>query len=181
MHPYIAVPVTAALVWRAYSRDSLTPAGIVVAALTAVVHAIHPWSVFFALLVVFFLAGTAVTKVYRLITRNPGSQLSNPVAGKAPCQGPTHAFVGWILRRRRSTDACSGSRQLARGFVAYPITLSPAARKRQERPYEPRLLALCFGFSSRRHSEVRCHSWCWLLMPSIYRWLILLTTVIMPQ
>lgn len=156
MHPYIAVPVTAALVWRAYSRDSLTPAGIVVAALTASVHAIHPWSVFFALLVVFFLAGTAVTKVYRL-TRKSGIQRSDPVAGEAPCQGPTHAFFSWILRRRRSTDACPGSRQLARGFTAYPITLSPAARKRQERPYEPRLLAVCFGFPSRRHREVRCH------------------------
>lgn len=66
MHPYVAVPATAALVWRAYSRKSLTPAGIVVASLTAIVHAIHPWSVFFALLVVFFLAGTAVTKVSRL-------------------------------------------------------------------------------------------------------------------
>ncbi|KAL8807290.1 MAG: hypothetical protein Q9182_000795 [Xanthomendoza sp. 2 TL-2023] len=63
MHPYLAVPATVALVWRAYSRNSLTPAGLVVAALTAIVHAIHPWSVFFALLVVFFLAGTAVTKV----------------------------------------------------------------------------------------------------------------------
>ncbi|KAL8690010.1 MAG: hypothetical protein Q9218_004443 [Villophora microphyllina] len=63
MHPYIAVPATLALFWRAYSRDSLTPAGLVVAALTAVVHAIHPWSIFFALLVVFFLTGTAVTKV----------------------------------------------------------------------------------------------------------------------
>lgn len=63
MHPYVAVPATAALVWRAYSRDSLTPAGLVVATLTASVHAVHPWSVFFALLVVFFLCGTAVTKV----------------------------------------------------------------------------------------------------------------------
>ncbi|KAL8678871.1 MAG: hypothetical protein Q9186_004806 [Xanthomendoza sp. 1 TL-2023] len=63
MHPYVAVPATVALVWRAYSHNSLTPAGLVVAALTAFVHAIHPWSVFFALLVVFFLAGTAVTKV----------------------------------------------------------------------------------------------------------------------
>ena len=63
MHPYIAVLATSALVWRAYSRESLTPAGLVVAALTAVVHAIHPWSVFFSLLVVFFLSGTAVTKV----------------------------------------------------------------------------------------------------------------------
>ena len=63
MHPYIAVPATLALVYRAYSRKSLTPLGIVVAGLTAVVHAIHPWSLPFALLVVFFLAGTAVTKV----------------------------------------------------------------------------------------------------------------------
>ena len=63
MRPLIAVPATAALVYRAYSRKSLTPLGIAIATLTAVVHAIHPWSIFFALLVVFFLAGTAVTKV----------------------------------------------------------------------------------------------------------------------
>lgn len=63
MKPYIAVPATAALVYRAYSRKSLTPFGILAAFVTAVIHAIHPWSVFFALLVVFFLAGTAVTKV----------------------------------------------------------------------------------------------------------------------
>ena len=64
MHPYIAIPATLALVYRAWSRSSLTPAGIVVAAVTAIVHAIHPWSIFFALLVVFFLSGTAVTTVY---------------------------------------------------------------------------------------------------------------------
>lgn len=63
MHPYIAVPAVALLVLRAWSNNSLTPAGIGAATLTAVVHAIHPWSVFFALLVVFFLGGTAVTKV----------------------------------------------------------------------------------------------------------------------
>jgi uncharacterized membrane protein len=66
MKPWIAVPATLALVYRAWSRNSLTPFGIVVAALTAVAHAVHPWSVFFALLVVFFLAGTTVTKVFRL-------------------------------------------------------------------------------------------------------------------
>ncbi len=71
MHPYIAVPAIVALVWRAYSRNSLTPAGLVVATMTAVVHAIHPWNVFFAMLVVFFLAGTAVTKVNSMM---PGSQ-----------------------------------------------------------------------------------------------------------
>jgi uncharacterized membrane protein len=63
MKPWIAVPAILALVYRAWSKNSLTPLGIVVAVLTAIAHAIHPWSVFFALLVVFFLAGTAVTKV----------------------------------------------------------------------------------------------------------------------
>lgn len=63
MHPYIAIPATVALVLRTYLKKSLTPGGIVAAALTAVVHALHPWSVFYALLVVFFLGGTAVTKV----------------------------------------------------------------------------------------------------------------------
>ncbi|KAH7095658.1 integral membrane protein DUF92-domain-containing protein [Paraphoma chrysanthemicola] len=63
MKPYLAVPAIAALVYRAWSRKSLTPVGILAAFATAVVHAIHPWSVFFALLAVFFLAGTAVTKV----------------------------------------------------------------------------------------------------------------------
>lgn len=63
MHPYIAVPATVALVYRAYSHKSLTPPGIIVAAVTAVIHAIHPWSAVFALLVVFFIGGTSVTKV----------------------------------------------------------------------------------------------------------------------
>ena len=67
MHPLIATPATLALVYRAYSRNSLTPLGILVAALTAIIHAIHPWSIFFTLLVVFFLAGTYVTKVIRLL------------------------------------------------------------------------------------------------------------------
>ena len=65
MKPVIAVPATGALVYRAWSRKSLTPVGIVTAFLTAVAHAVHPWSVFFALLGVFFLAGTAVTKVFQ--------------------------------------------------------------------------------------------------------------------
>jgi uncharacterized membrane protein len=41
----------------------LTPGGIAAAVATAIAHAMHPWSVFFALLVVFFLTGSAVTKV----------------------------------------------------------------------------------------------------------------------
>lgn len=63
MHPYIAVPATGFLLLRAYRKKSLTPAGLGVAGLTAVIHAIHPWSCFFTLLGVFFLGGTFVTKV----------------------------------------------------------------------------------------------------------------------
>lgn len=63
MKPIIAVPAIAALVFRAWSRKSLTPVGILTAFITAVVHAIHPWSVCFALLAIFFLAGTSATKV----------------------------------------------------------------------------------------------------------------------
>ena len=64
MHPYIAVPAVALLVFRAYRSESLTPVGIITATITAVIHALHPWSVFFALLVVFFIGGTRVTKVH---------------------------------------------------------------------------------------------------------------------
>ncbi|EFR02387.1 DUF92 domain-containing protein [Nannizzia gypsea CBS 118893] len=63
MKAIIAVPATLLLVHRAWSRKSLTPLGIVFAALTAVIHAIHPSSTPFALLIVFFLGGTRVTKV----------------------------------------------------------------------------------------------------------------------
>ncbi len=64
MKPIIAVPATLALVYRAWSHKSLTPLGIFFAALTAVAHAVHPWSLPFVLLCVFFLAGTRVTKVW---------------------------------------------------------------------------------------------------------------------
>jgi uncharacterized membrane protein len=63
MKPIIAVPATLALVYRAWSRNSLTPAGIFAATLTAVAHAYHPWNLPFVLLCVFFLAGTRATAV----------------------------------------------------------------------------------------------------------------------
>jgi uncharacterized membrane protein len=63
MKAWIAGPAIVALVYRAWSRNSLTPLGIIVAVITAIAHAVHPWSAPFALLVVFFLAGTTVTKV----------------------------------------------------------------------------------------------------------------------
>ena len=63
MKPIIAVPATLLLCYRAYSKKSLTPGGILAAFFTAVAHAVHPWNLPFALLCVFFLAGTRVTRV----------------------------------------------------------------------------------------------------------------------
>ncbi|KAF2202687.1 hypothetical protein GQ43DRAFT_302140 [Delitschia confertaspora ATCC 74209] len=84
MKPIIAVPATGALVYRAWSRKSLTPLGILTAAATAVIHAIHPWSVNFALLAVFFLAGTAVTKVKHDIK----AKLTQSATGLTGGEGP---------------------------------------------------------------------------------------------
>lgn len=63
MKAAIAIPVTLAMVYRAGSHKSLTPAGIVAAVLTAGAHALHPWNLPFALLIIFYLIGTRVTKV----------------------------------------------------------------------------------------------------------------------
>ncbi len=63
MKPALAIPIIATLIYRAYSRKSLTPVGLLAAFTTAVIHATHPWSFCVALLGVFFLTGTAVTKV----------------------------------------------------------------------------------------------------------------------
>lgn len=68
MKPIIAIPATCLLVYRAWSRRSLTPLGTIVAGLTAIVHALHPSPVPFALLVVFFLGGTKASKVCVIIT-----------------------------------------------------------------------------------------------------------------
>ena len=63
MKAIIAIPCIAALLYRASSRNSLTPLGLIPAGLTATIHALHPWSTPFALLGIFFLIGSAATKV----------------------------------------------------------------------------------------------------------------------
>lgn len=83
MKPVIAIPATLALVYRAYSKKSLTPSGIFVAALTAVAHAVHPWNLPFVLLAVFFLAGSRVTHVKEKVK----SQLTLPARGGANVEG----------------------------------------------------------------------------------------------
>ncbi|CAM1500990.1 Fc.00g101520.m01.CDS01 [Cosmosporella sp. VM-42] len=90
MRPVIAVPAICALVYRAWSRNSLTPAGIFVAALTAIAHAYHPWNLPFVLLCVFFLAGTRVTHVKEDVK----AHLTVPSKGTSGGEGPrTHVQV----------------------------------------------------------------------------------------
>lgn len=72
MKAVYAVPAVIAIVGRAYAKKSLTPAGLVAATLTAIVHAWHPWPLPFVLLGVFFFAGTRVTHV-RQFNRSNGS------------------------------------------------------------------------------------------------------------
>lgn len=75
----VAVPITLVMVYRAWSKASLTHAGIVAAILTAGAHAIHPWSVPFGLLITFFLAGTRVTKIKHNIKSKLTIQASGDV------------------------------------------------------------------------------------------------------
>jgi len=64
MQPYIALPAIAALLYRAHTRSTLTPPALLTAGLTALIHALHPWSLPFLLLGLFFLLGNLVTKVH---------------------------------------------------------------------------------------------------------------------
>ncbi|KAI0151199.1 integral membrane protein DUF92 [Pestalotiopsis sp. NC0098] len=84
MKPIIAVPATLALVYRAYSHKSLTPAGIAAAAITAAIHAWHPWNLPFVLLVVFFLAGTRATKVKKDVKAQLTLSASHGGGGEGP-------------------------------------------------------------------------------------------------
>ena len=61
-HP-LQVLITTGLVVYSLRKQKLTSDGVVAAVVTAVVHMLHPWGVFFYLLVTFFMAGTIATKV----------------------------------------------------------------------------------------------------------------------
>ncbi|OAA43255.1 DUF92 domain protein [Metarhizium rileyi] len=90
MRAIIAVPATLALVLRAWSKNSLTPAGIFAATLTAIAHAYHPWNLPFALLCVFFLAGTRATHM----KENVKATLTLHSKGSSGGEGPrTHVQV----------------------------------------------------------------------------------------
>ncbi|KAF4449263.1 hypothetical protein F53441_7425 [Fusarium austroafricanum] len=79
-----AFPATCALIYRAKSRNSLTPAGIFAATLTAAAHAYHPWNLPFVLLCVFFLAGTRVTHIKEEIKANYTLRSKGTSGGEGP-------------------------------------------------------------------------------------------------
>ncbi|CAG9950561.1 unnamed protein product [Clonostachys rosea f. rosea IK726] len=90
MKPIIAIPATIALIVRARSKNSLTLAGQIAATLTAIAHAYHPWNLPFALLCVFFLAGTRATHVKEDIK----AKLTLHSKGSSGGEGPrTHIQV----------------------------------------------------------------------------------------
>ncbi|KIW34218.1 uncharacterized protein PV07_01010 [Cladophialophora immunda] len=84
MRPIIALPVTLLLVVRAYTRRSLTPLGILSAALTATIHALHPSALPFTLLCVFFLLGTTATKVKHDVKATLTLSSSGASGGEGP-------------------------------------------------------------------------------------------------
>ncbi|KAF2266768.1 hypothetical protein CC78DRAFT_531219 [Lojkania enalia] len=128
MKPIIAVPAIVALEYRAWSRKSLTPGGILTAFATAVAHAVHPWSVFFVLLGVFFLAGTAVTKVKHDVK----ATLTQSSTGASSGEGPrNHVQV------------------LANSLVASILILLHTWQLRQDGSYWDE--GLCFG---KRGSDI---------------------------
>lgn len=55
--------VVVGMVYRAWSRSSLTPLGLIVAATSGIAQALHPWATPLTLLAVFYFGGTKVTKV----------------------------------------------------------------------------------------------------------------------
>ncbi|KAF7715246.1 Uncharacterized protein PECH_002135 [Penicillium ucsense] len=59
----IRLLVVAGMVYRAWSRRSLTPLGLVVAGTSGIAQALHPWATPLTLLLVFYLGGTKATKV----------------------------------------------------------------------------------------------------------------------
>ncbi|PLB41717.1 DUF92 domain-containing protein [Aspergillus candidus] len=120
MKPVITVPAILGLVYRAWSRQSLTTPGLVAAALTAVAHALHPWSAPFALLVVFYLGGTKVTKIKhevkaRLTLSASGSHGGEDARTHIQVLANSIVATGLILMHRWVLAA---SGQPGRGFFA---------------------------------------------------------------
>ena len=57
------ITATIGLVTFSLLAKKLTPGGIVAGTVVAIIHMLHPWPAIFWLLIMFFVLGTAVTKV----------------------------------------------------------------------------------------------------------------------
>ncbi|KAL2444136.1 hypothetical protein ABEF95_015151 [Exophiala dermatitidis] len=84
MRAIIAGPLTLLLILRAYTRQSLTPLGILAAGLTATIHALHPSAIPFTLLCTFFLLGTTATKVKHDVKATLTMSSSGHAGGEGP-------------------------------------------------------------------------------------------------
>ncbi|KAK9465379.1 integral membrane protein DUF92-domain-containing protein [Lipomyces arxii] len=73
-----------ALMARASRRKSLTPNGLVAGAITGLIHAIHPWSIYTILLFTFFITGTAFTKVKANIKKTLTASSTGGNGGEGP-------------------------------------------------------------------------------------------------
>ncbi len=128
MKPLIAIPITSALVYRAYTHKSLTPLGIVAAILTATAHGLHPWSAPFALLIVFFVGGTAVTKAC------PTSPKKCTIGHAADGEQIKHDVKARLTRTSSGASGGEGARThvqvLANSVVASILVLLHARRLR---------------------------------------------------
>ncbi|KAH0020723.1 hypothetical protein KCU78_g6365, partial [Aureobasidium melanogenum] len=73
--------VTALVVYSA-AKNKLTPGGIIAAIVTAGIHMVHPWGVFFNLLVGFFIAGTLGTKINHTTKKTLTQSATGGVGGE---------------------------------------------------------------------------------------------------
>ncbi|KAL2793818.1 integral membrane protein DUF92-domain-containing protein [Aspergillus keveii] len=113
MQPFLAVPIIAALLHRAYSRKSLTPLGLVVAGLTAIAHALNPWSLPLILLLVFYVGGTKATKVKHDVKAQltlsatgshggEGARTHNQVLANSIVATVLSLLHAWVLRKNEA-------------------------------------------------------------------------------
>ncbi|KAG9513589.1 hypothetical protein KCU99_g7318, partial [Aureobasidium melanogenum] len=73
--------VTALVVYSA-AKNKLTPGGILAAIVVAGIHMVHPWGVFFNLLVGFFIAGTLGTKINHTAKKTLTQSATGGVGGE---------------------------------------------------------------------------------------------------
>ncbi|KAJ6099052.1 hypothetical protein N7467_000587 [Penicillium canescens] len=138
MKPYIGIPLVFGLVYRAWSRKSLTPLGLVVAGCSASAHALHPWSAPVALLAVFYFGGTKVTKVKHEIKARLTLSATGTEGGEGPrnhIQVLANSIVATVLSaahtivlaKSTGTESCFSLGQKAADILMVGIVANYAA------------------------------------------------------